>query len=226
MTIVLHDRPPAHFKRSEIFESHDVRSSLPTPTVFTDTLLLQLYNRLYKSEPQFSSPYISRFFPEFHPPRSTPFTEESPPKGASSLNAELINPTFAEAASPSLRSDRPALLVSSTSWTPDEDFGILLDALKQYEERARAANDDGSQSGSGHLLPKLLAIVTGKGPQKKRYMEEVTRLERENSWKWVRCRSLWLEAEDYPILLGKRSFCPLHATFDSNLRVSRSHRQC
>lgn len=99
-----------------------------------------------------------------------------------------------------LRPDRPALLVSSTSWTPDEDFGILLKALQQYELRAKkSANKTSKQKEKA--LPKLLVIVTGKGPLKDKYMAEIDAMQ--ESWEWVRCISLWLEAEDYPILLGQ-----------------------
>lgn len=68
-----------------------------------------------------------------------------------------------------------------------------------YEARARELHER-STDGEHSTLPKLLAIVTGKGPMKQQYMEEVDKLQ--NSWKWVRCISLWLEAEDYPVLLG------------------------
>ncbi|PVD39192.1 hypothetical protein C0Q70_01820 [Pomacea canaliculata] len=81
---------------------------------------------------------------------------------------------------------RPVLLVSSTSWTEDEDFKILLDALQDYEEKA---TDD---------TPQILCVITGKGPQKEMYMEKIA----SQTWKKVEFCLPWLTAEDYPLLLG------------------------
>ena len=61
--------------------------------------------------------------------------------------------------------ERPAILISSTSWTEDEDFGILLQALLDYDNAA--AQDDNPQ------LPNLLCVITGKGPQKEYYCREI-----------------------------------------------------
>uniref|UniRef100_A0AAX7U4I1 Chitobiosyldiphosphodolichol beta-mannosyltransferase n=1 Tax=Astatotilapia calliptera TaxID=8154 RepID=A0AAX7U4I1_ASTCA len=71
-----------------------------------------------------------------------------------------------------LRAERPALLLSSTSWTEDEDFSILLTALEGSPAR--------------------------KGPQKEHYMKLIDSLHLEH----VEICTPWLEAEDYPLLLG------------------------
>ncbi|BFG28870.1 hypothetical protein CerSpe_151450 [Prunus speciosa] len=105
--------------------------------------------------------------------------------------------------------DRPALIVSSTSWTPDEDFGILLEAAVMYDRRVAAIlNEDDSiqeealwkemQSGKQYLYPRLLFVITGKGPEKEKYEEKISRLH----LKRVAFRTMWLSAEDYPLLLG------------------------
>ncbi|XP_043379473.1 chitobiosyldiphosphodolichol beta-mannosyltransferase isoform X2 [Chelonia mydas] len=47
--------------------------------------------------------------------------------------------------------ERPALLISSTSWTEDEDFSILLKALEDYEEYVS----------DGIKLPSLVCVITG-----------------------------------------------------------------
>lgn len=96
-------------------------------------------------------------------------------------------------------------MVSSTSWTPDEDFQILLEALQLYESRAEnlaagTQSHDRNVPISTGRLPKLLVIVTGKGPMKEKYMKEIEDLQ--ETWNWVRCTSMWLEAQDYPTLLG------------------------
>jgi len=95
-----------------------------------------------------------------------------------------------------MRRDRPAVLVSSTSWTEDEDFSILLDALSVYEHRARTAHG---------TLPRVLVFITGKGPLRDMYMRKAEALQNGSgdSWVWVRIISIWLEPKDYPLLLGE-----------------------
>ncbi|EIM92116.1 beta-1,4-mannosyltransferase [Stereum hirsutum FP-91666 SS1] len=171
---VLHDRPPSYFHRCTPSEVHE------------------LFLRLSPSLPQ-------KFLPEYSTPYSTPFTHISNHTQSSSSRPAILE----QLSMPSLRSDRPAIVVSSTSWTPDEDFSILLKALTLYEKQAREINRPPSVKGR---LPKLLMIVTGKGPLRSKYMNEVQRLqngdEGNEPWEWVQCISLWLEAQDYPLLLG------------------------
>ena len=150
------------------------------------------------------------FLPELSSPESTLLTSIERNLNHSSngiipsipaSDSTTVSPYF-EIPPPSLRPDRPALLVSSTSWTPDEDFGILLEALKLYE--ARAEELTAAADASSKTLPKLFVIITGKGPLQAEYMSKVRKLHQ--TWKWVRCLSLWLKAEDYPMLLGLPSF--------------------
>merc|ERR1719391_1000242 len=84
---------------------------------------------------------------------------------------------------------RPAVLVSSTSWTEDEDFSILVEALQSYEESASSRED---------RLPDLVCVITGKGPLKDHYLGVI----RDHDWKRVRVVTPWLEPEDYPTVLA------------------------
>ncbi|KAG0281254.1 hypothetical protein BGZ95_005624 [Linnemannia exigua] len=92
------------------------------------------------------------------------------------------------------RADRPVLIVSSTSWTADEDFQILLDAAKQYDELAKLENT----AKAGAIYRKLLFVITGKGPLKQHYEEIISKMALEN----VAFITTWLSPEDYPLLLG------------------------
>ena len=47
-------------------------------------------------------------------------------------------------------------------------------------------------------LPRLVCAITGKGPQKAYYIEEIAL----RSWSHVSVCTPWLEPEDYPKLLG------------------------
>ena len=89
------------------------------------------------------------------------------------------------------REDRPAIVVTSTSWTPDEDFGLLLAAAQIYDTAAAASNNGG-------VLPRLLIFVTGRGPQRTEFEARMKSLH----LSFVAFRTVWLAPEDYPLLLG------------------------
>ena len=54
--------------------------------------------------------------------------------------------------------NRPILLLSSTSWTPDEDFNILLNAIIKTEEKLLECS-----KGKKTILRKIIFIITGIG---------------------------------------------------------------
>ncbi|KAF2495138.1 beta-1,4-mannosyltransferas-like protein [Lophium mytilinum] len=84
------------------------------------------------------------------------------------------------------------LVVSSTSWTADEDFSLLLEALTRYSALVT------SKTG----LPKVLAIITGKGPLKEHYLNKIRALNQKNQLLNVLLLTAWLTPEDYALLLG------------------------
>ena len=75
--------------------------------------------------------------------------------------------------------------MSSTSWTEDEDFSVLLEALTKYE------NSESS-------VPKLICVITGKGPMTEMYCEKIEKA----GFKRVSVVTPWLEVEDYPSMLA------------------------
>jgi beta-1,4-mannosyltransferase len=84
---------------------------------------------------------------------------------------------------------RTPLVVCPTSWAPDEDFDLLLEALERAE---RTLLSDGSQE------PVLTVLLTGRGPLRKTFEARAAR----RNFTKIALRTVWLEAGDYPTLIG------------------------
>lgn len=85
------------------------------------------------------------------------------------------------------------LLVSSTSWTPDEDFSVLLEALINYSDLAITSHPH---------LPEILVVVTGKGPQKEAFLTRIKDLKAQEKLEMVTIETAFLSTSDYAKLLG------------------------
>lgn len=88
------------------------------------------------------------------------------------------------------KNERPGILVSSTSWTEDEDFSVLFSALQEYENHIA--------EGNVRKLPQLICCITGKGHLKEYYCNKI----KEENWKNVIVLTPWLESNDYPLMLA------------------------
>jgi beta-1,4-mannosyltransferase len=65
--------------------------------------------------------------------------------------------------------ERPALIVSSTSWTADENFDLLLEAVKICDERARAT--------PSLKFPQVRLLVSGKGDLRAHYEAKMSSMD-------------------------------------------------
>ena len=97
---------------------------------------------------------------------------------------------------------KPIVMISSTSWTPDEDFSMLLESFKKTEELILESIEDKSQKNIYNItkdkIKKILFLITGRGPMRDKFMEKVS----EANLKFFDVKSIWLESDDYPKLLS------------------------
>jgi beta-1,4-mannosyltransferase len=87
-------------------------------------------------------------------------------------------------------SGKRVLVVTGTSWTPDEDIQILIDSIEEYHKCQLNAPSDN--------LPSITVVITGKGPLKDYYLEKIDQIEIGDN----QILTAWLPIEDYPLLLG------------------------
>jgi beta-1,4-mannosyltransferase len=85
-------------------------------------------------------------------------------------------------------------LVCPTSWTADEDFDLVIDAVLHVEDRIR-----GWEAGApARRFPDLVILVTGDGTRRAEFERRFAGLPARR----VQLRTRWLDPEDYPRIVG------------------------
>jgi beta-1,4-mannosyltransferase len=95
---------------------------------------------------------------------------------------------------------RPPIVLCPTSWTPDEDFDLLLEALERAE-RTLTGNAGRGDVPSGLSTPALAVLLTGRGPLREIFEQRASR----RNFTAIAVKTLWLEPADYPTLVGMAS---------------------
>jgi len=87
-----------------------------------------------------------------------------------------------------------ALLVCPTSWTEDEDFDLVVDAVNRLEERIRGWE----AAQPNRRFTDVVILVTGDGARRTRFERLFAGLPARR----VQLRTRWLEPEEYPRVVG------------------------
>ncbi|MEQ1727871.1 MAG: glycosyltransferase [Vicinamibacterales bacterium] len=93
-----------------------------------------------------------------------------------------------------VRLGRNALIVCPTSWTEDEDFDLVLDAVNRLEDRIRGWE----AAAPGRRFTDIVILVTGDGERRTRFERLFAGLPARR----VQLRTRWLEPEEYPRVVG------------------------
>jgi beta-1,4-mannosyltransferase len=93
-----------------------------------------------------------------------------------------------------IRATTVGFIVCPTSWTEDEDFDVVIEAVMRLEERIR-----GWEAGnSSRRFPELVILVTGDGARRAEFERRFAGLPARR----VQLRARFLEPEDYPRVVG------------------------
>lgn len=82
------------------------------------------------------------------------------------------------------KENRPLLLLSSSSFTIDDDYETLLNALKQYEERNNAK--------------KIVLVMSGHGPEKEYWQKKFE----QTHFDHINVLFKWFEPAKYPLMVA------------------------
>jgi beta-1,4-mannosyltransferase len=93
-----------------------------------------------------------------------------------------------------IRASTVGFIVCPTSWTEDEDFDVVIEAVMHLEERVR-----GWEAGDGaRRFPELVILVTGDGARRAEFERRFAGLPARR----IQLRARFLEPEDYPRVVG------------------------
>ena len=189
---VLYDRPSDHFCPNP---SAQAKHELMERLGFDD---MTLFPKLVNNVP----------FTEAPSPRMLSNGDEGPSSDVSRLRRTVLTTRHSDGTF-SNRRDAAGILVSATSWTEDEDFELLFESLQSLDRALGRIPIKGDERASHPLMtgqearapPRVLVVITGKGPLKEYYEARFAALETDRLSR-VAVRMPWLEPEDYPTMIA------------------------